>query len=127
MTDCGTEQITRQEFKDETDIDFILKRYNGTRGRVPMFEDNDMHLDLQTALQAKRYLDESNLRAPEELQDRYPTPAKIIEGIESGSYIKDIEKLQAEKSRIAELELIKKGTMTPPQNTPATPESTPKA
>lgn len=117
--------VTRQEFAEESDINYILQRYTGGRGRIPMYEENDYTLDLQTALTAAQFLKEANLKAPDELASKYPTPNAIIEGINSGNYQKDLEELQYRKNAETHEQTIR--AMSKDIGTEQTPESKPKA
>lgn len=82
---CSTQpDPTRQEFKQETDVNFILNRFgipiaNGTFGR-----EIDYTIDLQNALAAIAEARQSHRRLPPDLRTRYPTWQSLLNALDSG-------------------------------------------
>lgn len=85
------DDMTRQEFKDETDITKILYRY-GVPNRVnPTFGDYDYTLDLQAAMGALTEANEAVSRLPAALREKYGTISALQDGILTGDFQKDYE------------------------------------
>lgn len=88
-TDTGPDTLVRQEFKDELDINLILKRHGVTalngHFQVPQFTENDETIDLQQAIHAAEDAEAAYSRLPKYLHDRYPSLAALIAAIEDGS------------------------------------------
>ena len=97
----GTENteasLTRQEFKNEADINWLLARH-GANTQVRQggdYTEVDYSVDLQDAYRLTEEM--NNLQAPEELQSKYPTWRHIIMAVETGQYAKDIADLETRK------------------------------
>lgn len=99
-TDTGTEQITRQEFRDDADINNILNRMGVNAPQRPLKygEEIDYTLDLQTALEALDAVKVAEFDVPPELRNRYPTWREVLNGVESGQYQHDLSDLAAKKA-----------------------------
>lgn len=100
----GTDVITRQEFKDEADLNILLGRFgvNTPLREMQWGAEIDDRLDLQQALyaidQAKR------ITVPEELQAQFPTWQHVLNGAESGAYQHALTELERRKKATAERE-----------------------
>lgn len=83
---CEDEHRTRQEFKDESDINNILRNFglDKFRRERPLFTEVDYTIDLQTAHNATREVAEAHSRLPEKIRKQYPTPASLFAAIERG-------------------------------------------
>lgn len=101
--DTGDESLTRQEFKDEADLNILLGRFgvDGLQHRQPQFGEIDYNMDLQQALAARDAVSRANFRVPEELREKYPDGHAVLAGVESGQYQKDLAQLQEQKDREA--------------------------
>lgn len=90
--------MTRQEFKDETDVNKVLMRY-GVDGlpRKPEYSVVDYDLDLQTALESIREAERAIAKLPPELQAKYNTWERVMGGAYSGDFKKDLDSYQAAK------------------------------
>lgn len=99
--DTGEETLTRQEFKDETDINIMLSRFGvNQQQRVMEYgKEIDYNLDLQQALAAVDTARRANLNVPEELRSKYPTWREVLNGAENGQYQADLQDLADRKHR----------------------------
>lgn len=96
----GTESLTRQEFKDEADLNILLARYGVAQVRPMEYgKDVDYSLDLQSALNALDAASAAQFDVPPELRDKYPTWRHVLNGAESGEYQQDLLNLAAKKKQ----------------------------
>ena len=131
--DTGTESFTRQEFKDEADLNILLGRF-GVNQQVrqdPRFMEIDYNLDLQSALAAVDAARRANYDVPQELRAKYPDWRTVLNGAESGEYQKDLQELADRKKTQAKLdeqeaENRRKYEDWKKRETPRAPEETPK-
>lgn len=79
---------TRQEFKRETEIKYILDRYLGNPPLrpQPVFTPIDYNMDLQQAYAAVRNAKDAWAKMPPELRADYPTWQAMLLGIENGEF-----------------------------------------
>lgn len=91
--------MTRQEFKDDTDVNKILQRY-GVDGlpRKPEYSAVDYDLDLQTALNSIREAERALAKLPEELREKYSAWERLLAGAYSGQLKTDLDAYQAAKA-----------------------------
>lgn len=76
----------RQEFKDESDINYVLSKYGITQPReAPQYGTWDDSVDLQTALDSVREAREGFKRLPEELQRKFGTMEEFLAAVNNGS------------------------------------------
>jgi len=78
---------TRQEFKDEADINTIVARFYPfapPTARVPQFGEQDMSLDLHSAMLAVQDAKEAYGTLPESLRSQYPTYADFVSAVADG-------------------------------------------
>lgn len=108
-TDVGTDSYTRQEFKDEADLNILLARFGvntpiRTGGQYG--QEIDYNLDLQQAFAAIEAARRANLAVPPELQTKYPTWREVLNAAETGEYAHDLQNLAdwkaAEAAKAAE-------------------------
>jgi len=89
--DTGPESMTQQQFKDECDINVIVRRFGLTgelpeNPRVPMYGDFTEVKDYRTALEAVMAADDAFLEFPAELRARFENdPQKLLEFCENGA------------------------------------------
>lgn len=86
------EDVARQEFRDEADINVLLKRYgvgNGPPLRDPIYGEVDYDMDLQGAYTAVRTAREAFQRLPEAVRQVYPTWEQVLAGIGAGKVTVD--------------------------------------
>lgn len=87
-----SEDKTRQEFKNESDANWLLKRYGAN---VPFlnvqYGEQDFDLDRLTAINAIQRLEDSFSQLPEHIQARYGNWDNVFKAIQSG----DLTTLQA--------------------------------
>lgn len=89
----NAKDVTRQEFKDETDINRILGRFGlDTPVRTrPFSGDIDWDLDLQTALGAIQAAREMHARLPQHLKEKYPTYKEVLAAADDGTLKLDLD------------------------------------
>lgn len=81
----GPESHTRQEFKDESDINFLLERYGAIPpGRTPQYGVVNFDDDLTTAFEAVQEARAAHARLPKEIRDLYPDWQSLAEEIAKG-------------------------------------------
>lgn len=89
--DCSDRpDMTRQEFKAETDIHFILQRFGIEHFAHPgAFTEVDFTQDLQSALAAIKEVEEAHNNLPPELKTKFPNWELVIQQLRSGELILD--------------------------------------
>lgn len=77
---------TRQEFRDDADINKLLSRYGigAQPQRVPIFQEIDYTLDLQTAIAAAEQAKHAHSQLPKNLRERYPTVDDVLNAVARG-------------------------------------------
>lgn len=84
--------VTRQEHKDEADINSLLKRYGvGVPQRPPVWGEVDFDLDLQTAHKAITTAKEVHAGLPADLKAKYPNWQSLLNGLENGQLKIDLD------------------------------------
>lgn len=108
---CVGEDMARQEFKAEADINNILKRYGVNGSALPIrpvvYQEVDYTIDLQQAMGAIETAQDMYRKLPPSLREKYPTWQSILNGIHNGSLKIDLSN-QVDPSaaeRLAQLEL----------------------
>lgn len=67
-----SENMTRQEFKDETDINWLLNKYGALpQMREPQFQDVDYDMDLLTAYEAVRQAQTVFGNLPHDIREKF--------------------------------------------------------
>lgn len=91
--DCsGEADVTRQEFKDDADINNILRKFGVlTNDRQPLFQGTDYNLDLQQALSSIAQAKAAHGELPENLRARYPTWQSLLTALDNGSLSLELE------------------------------------
>lgn len=90
--DCSVlPDMTRQEFKAETDVNQILARY-GVDGiqRRPEYAEVDYNMDLQQALDSITQTERALAKLPPELLEKYGTWERMLAGAYNGSVKADL-------------------------------------
>lgn len=87
--DTGPENLARQDFRDDTDINTILRRHgidglNPNHRFAPIFTDNDDSIDLQQVLDGQRLAQRAWEGLPESLRQLYPSIGAIYDAINRG-------------------------------------------
>lgn len=98
--DTGRDTPTRQEFKDEADLNILLARFGVTgdnQRQMTWGQEIDYNMDLQAALALIEEAKRVEGTIPPELRQKYPTWRHMVSGIESGAYGNDIAQLRAEQ------------------------------
>lgn len=111
-TYADDKMITRQEYKDEADINLLLKRFGVIPGPQGTYGEVDYTLDLQTALAALASANKANFDVPTELRDKYRGWRDVLNATETGEYQRDLADLQREHDQ-------KKAAATAPPVPPA--------
>lgn len=89
----GDEPGARQEFKQQTDVNYIMKRYGGVPQGLSQFGEVDYTLNLQEALTRASEAKAAYDRLPQELRQRYPSWPAILDATMRG----EIQKIENEK------------------------------
>ncbi len=79
--------FTRQEFRDETNINNIVGRFYPfapPMARVPQFGEQDMSLDLHSAVLSIQAAREAYAEVPEKLRAAFPTYAEFVSAVADG-------------------------------------------
>lgn len=104
--DCSNlPDMTRQEFKDETDVNKVLARY-GVNGlmREPQYSEIDYDMDLQQSIESIREAERAIGKLPLELREKYSTWERLLAGAHNGSMSTDLaayyEKQAADKAAL---------------------------
>lgn len=103
--DCSaSEDMTRQEFKDEADINKILNRFGyDTQQKTPTFGEVNFTADLQQALDAIKQARAAHADLPPDVKKDFPTWQTLLNALERGEIRlkadtdKPIEKVPEEK------------------------------
>lgn len=92
--DCSDmPDMTRQEFKQETDINYLISRFGAnTPLRQPIYGEIDYDMDLQRALTALSDAKQAIRKLPEPIRTKYAHLHRFIQGIESGELKDDLDK-----------------------------------
>lgn len=90
---------TRQEFKRETEVQFILDRY-GLAAPQATYGEVDRTVDLQEAIRLRGELDAAWERLPEALRREYGSWSSVIQAADEGRLTsKDLEVVSAEQDK----------------------------
>lgn len=82
------EDRTRQEFRDETDVNLLLQRYGAAIPQKPVqYGEVDFDLDLHTAYGAFQRVREGFNSLVPMLRDKYPTLDELVAAIATGEVI----------------------------------------
>lgn len=88
----------RQEFKDEADVNTILRRYgygaHGLPQRQPIYGEVNYDMDLQGAHNAIEQAKTTFRQIPDELLDKYPTWQAMLAGMATGAFGHDLGELK---------------------------------
>jgi hypothetical protein len=88
----GTEDLARQEFKEEADINFLLAKFGvNTPNRPPTYAEVDYDIDLQSALMAIHEVKKAHRQLPEDILNRYPSWQSLLNAVESGTLQLDLQ------------------------------------
>lgn len=78
------EDVTRQEFKDDADINKVLMRH-GVMSRPVQFGEWNFDEDLTSSVQARQQVDEAYAALPLEVRRLYPNMGSVWAAIASGA------------------------------------------
>lgn len=85
-----SEDMARQEFKEEADINTILHRFAVTGvippQRTPIYGDRDFDIDLHTGYIAMGEAQRAFLKLPKLLRDHFGTYLKMLDAVHDGSF-----------------------------------------
>lgn len=112
--DCTDSQdMTDQRFRDECDINNILKRHGVvTMTRQPIYGETNYDADLQACLDAIEEGERILSRLPDAIRDKYPDTATMRAAVLDGNLHKDLQEILDKQKRDA--------ILTPPAPTPTT-------
>lgn len=93
--DCtDSEDMTRQEWKHEADINTIVNRF-GLTGQIalrqPVFGERDFDLDLHTGYLAQAEAQRGFLSLPRALRAKYRNPRGLLDAIHKNTFKADLE------------------------------------
>lgn len=127
--------ITRQEFKDEADLNILLGRFGVTSNQErPMQwgQEIDYNTDLQQALHAIAEARKVERTVPDELRAKYPTWRHVLTGVETGEYADDCARVRADRKKaeddakeLADLRTSRAAAAPPPAAQPTGPSGIP--
>lgn len=109
VIDCSTlPDKTRQEFKAETDINTVLRRFTigDLHARTPRYGDFDFTTDLQRSLATITAAKRAFAALPQELQDKYGSWEVSLTAAATGDLeidLQDVAKARAAAKRQADL------------------------
>lgn len=108
--DCSTDRdMTRQEFKEETDINVLLKKFGlNQQSRPLIYGEYDYTVDYQQALQSVEEARRAYMRMPQEIRDKYPNTKSMLDGMATGALAKDLEDLSLTKQNAAQAAELEK-------------------
>lgn len=97
----GTEDLTRQEYAEEVNVNNILKRFGigGLRSHQdkPVFTDMNTDATLQDAIESMRDADRVHDSLPESLKAKYPTTASMLNAFATGELAENMVKAKADQ------------------------------
>lgn len=80
--------MTRQEFRDEADVNYMLSRFGITQPRgTPTYGEWDDTIDLQVALQSVSDARSAYRQLPENLREKFPSMEDMLIALENGSLV----------------------------------------
>lgn len=95
--------MTRQELKDDADINILLRRHGLNQQSRPLqFGEYDYTIDYQQALDSVTTAQKAYNRMPIEIRDKYPNLSTMLSAMATGELATDLEKLTLEKNTAAE-------------------------
>jgi hypothetical protein len=97
--DTGTERGARQEFKDEADVNIIMRRYGADAPLKPTsYGEQDFDLDLQQALASIDSAQRMFAKLPSNIQEKYQSWQNVLNAAANGGLAAD---LNDEKQKVA--------------------------
>lgn len=109
--DCGSEEITKQSFKDECDIHIILSQYQKTgiinhiTPNQPLYLDLPDQLDYQASLNIILEAQSAFETLPSGVRDRYGNnPERFLEALNDPSQREYLEEIGVFQRKIVEAE-----------------------
>lgn len=78
------EDMTRQEFKDEVNVNIVVSRH-GLLSRPVQYGDWDFDQDLTGSMQATREVQAAYEKLPEEVRVQYPDMGAVVRAIVTGA------------------------------------------
>lgn len=92
------EDLARQEFAQEADVNVYMARYGGLPTGQLTYGEVDYDLDLQTGLNATREAQAAWANLPEQLRLKYGEWANLLHAMQTGEYQKSMAVEQAERA-----------------------------
>lgn len=91
-TPGGGETLTRQEYKDDADINNIVRRFgiDSHAARQPLFGEMNFDMNLQSAFADIAHANALFKSLPKELRDKYPTRGAMMEAMDNGNFERDL-------------------------------------
>lgn len=87
--DCsGDNDMARQEYKDEADINYMLSKFGITQPRgTPVYGEWDDTVDLQSALQSVSDARAAFKELPDQLKNKFHRMEDLLTALENGSLV----------------------------------------
>jgi len=97
----GAEDVTRQEFMRETDVNYIINRYGLPGQQQQQFGESFQGTDLQEAIRLQNELKNAFERLPEALRRQYGSWGGVIAAADRGELTADDLKVVDEEQDVA--------------------------
>lgn len=82
------EDMARQEYAQEADINYMLSRFGVTPRRGdPTYGETDDTVDLQNAIHSVREARAGYYNLPKEIREKFPNMESMLAAIENGSFV----------------------------------------
>lgn len=93
--DCSNlPDLARQEFKDEVDVNIMLRKFGIPIAGPLQFGEIDYDLDLQQAHAAVNVARKVHNKMPQEIKDKYPTWGEFLTAVVRGDVALDLKENQ---------------------------------
>lgn len=87
-SDEPNKDYARQEYKNESDINYMLSKFGVTQPRgTPTYGEVDESIDLQTAITAVREAREGYAKLPDDLRAKFTSMEGLLTAVENGSLV----------------------------------------
>lgn len=123
---CPEPTLAQQQFKEETDINTIMKRFNvtgelPTSVRMPSYQDFEGIFDFQSAMNAVAQAGEAFDEMPADIRTRFHNnPAEFVDFCSKDENRQEAEKMGLVMPKVTELKEIKEKTGEPVKTEPKT-------
>lgn len=121
--------ITRQEFAQEADINWLVQRYGGVpdTGRPVRFGEFDFDMDLTASFEALAVARDQYQSLPEELRRAYPSVEALVSALDRGEITLGIQEDSKTAPEGHSGQNSPGGGSAPPSQNPGSPAGAPPA